>query len=58
MEGCTALFSQPEHRVLCLWEENGFSELIRGQEGPMAVARPEGCAIGAGSDMAAEQAAQ
>lgn len=51
------LFSQPEHRELCLKEEKGFAELIGGQEGPMAVARPEGCAIGAGSDVGTEQAA-
>ena len=57
-KGCAALFSPPEHRALCLREEKAFAELIGGQEGPMAAARPEGCAIGAGSDAGAERAAR
>lgn len=57
-KGCAALFSQPEHKALCLREEKGFAELIGGQEGPVAAARTEGCAGGAGSDAGAGRAAQ
>lgn len=37
-------------------EEKGCAELIRGQEGPMVMMRPQGYAISTGLDTGAEHA--